>query len=161
MTGDSPTSQAGGELMGMKVISKRRFDVLAAYARGVNATLLSRELGWFEDPESGLIATIFMDTDGEYSAAMLAPDQTSRYRSIGHTGFYSTMREAVRGLVQLRARLLPNLDQARIQGDESSRKPVDFFAPHSRTRRPRTLHPSFEQLRDGGGWSAAKRSWST
>jgi hypothetical protein len=143
--------------MSMKVISKRRFDVLAAYARGVDATLLCRELAWFEDPDGGLIATIFVDTDGEYYATVLAPDQTSRCRSIGLTDFYPTVDEAVRGMMQLRARLLPDLDQARIQGDESNRKTVDFFAPAGRTRRPRNLHPSFEQLRDGGGWSAARR----
>ena len=141
----------------MHAISRRRFDVLASYARSVNAAFFCEELGWFEDAESGVIATLIIDTDGEYSAAVLAPDETSRYRSIAHTDCYPTPRDAVRGMDELVRDLLPNLDEVRIQGDDARRKPVDFFAPAFKTRRPRPLHPSFVQLRDGGGWAAAKR----
>ena len=136
----------------LSAISKLRFDVLASYARSPLLARVGTEIEWFEVKGTPVIGVLIFDTDGEYSAAVLAPDLAHRYRGVHHTGFHGTAQLAVADLAATVSELLPLLEQERVQGDEPS-KPVDFFTP---VRPLKPLHPSFVQLNQSPGWAAAR-----
>src|SRR6266540_271554 len=58
----------------MNDISKVRFDALASYARHPLASFLSVELRWLEFADERVLATLILDTDGEFSGVILAQD---------------------------------------------------------------------------------------
>lgn len=64
----------------MKVIAKVRFDALASYARDPRMPLFGAELAWFASDDERMLATLIVDTDGEFSAVLLARDLKERYR---------------------------------------------------------------------------------
>jgi hypothetical protein len=110
----------------MRQISKLRFDALAAYTRSPLATTLSRELAWFEWPESRLIAALLVDTDNEYSAVILAPDLNERFRWIGMTSFHSVPEQVLLELAGLAEGLARDHEEVRQQGDERP-KTIDLL----------------------------------
>lgn len=137
----------------MHEISKRRFDILAAYARsGPMATLMGRELAWFEsDPLLLAIATLMVDTDGEFVGVVLAPDRVGRYRAIHVTGFHERWQDSLFELQEFMERV-PQGQYMHAQGDESSAA-IDFFAHVTPERK---WHPTFRMLREGNAFSAAR-----
>lgn len=135
----------------ISTISKLRFDVLASYARSPLMATVGTEVEWFEAQGTPVIAVLIFDCDGEYSATVLAPDLAHRYRGVRHTGFHDSAQGAVADLADTIARLLPLLEDERVQGDEE--RPTDFFAPLVPAER---LHPSFVQLTQNRGWTAAR-----
>lgn len=112
----------------MKLIAKVRFDALASYARHPSAPLFGRELAWLASDDERVVATLIVDTDGEFSAHVLARDLKERYRWVDGTAFYPTPIEALAHLQQTVDELLPRLEEERSQGDEVG-GPVDFFTP--------------------------------
>jgi len=48
-------------------ISKVRFNALAAYARDPLVSLLAVELRWLEFADERVLATLILDSDGEFS----------------------------------------------------------------------------------------------
>jgi hypothetical protein len=136
----------------MNDISKVRFDALASYARDPVAPMVSTELRWLEFGDERVVAALLLDTDGEFSAVILARDLKERFRWVDMTAFFSSPDEALRALEQRVEELLPALDQEREQGDESG-PPVDFFTPVRTTER---LHPSFVRLATKEGYSPAR-----
>ena len=136
----------------MRLISKVRFDALAAYCRDPLVSMLAVELAWLASDDKRVLATLILDTDGQFSAQILAPDLKERYRWVSATGFFATPEEA---LFDLRAKvdeLLPGLEEERAQGDEVG-EAVDFFAPVHPTDR---LNPSFVTLTTTNGYSPAR-----
>lgn len=134
-------------------ITKHRFDVLASYARAPRSGALGVEVGWYEAIDAAVVATMILDTDGEYSSVLMAPDLALKYRWVGQTDFFDTPEAAVAALVRTVISLVPRLDLERVQGDEAAHGPVDFLRP---VRPADRLHPSFVQLIDGPGWAAAR-----
>ncbi|WP_169949242.1 hypothetical protein [Microbispora sp. H11081] len=137
----------------MRAISRARWDALAAYCRKPLARAFSQELAWFEAGDERILATLIIDTDDEFSGIILARDGLERFRSVGVTGYFDTPEQALADLNRRIMELLPNLDEQRIQGDESGRV-VDFFAPLvAKTK----LHPDFRRIATDGEFSAARR----
>jgi hypothetical protein len=136
----------------MRVISQARFDALAAYCRRPEVTAISRELAWFEEDGERIIATLIIDTDGEFSGIMLARDSVERFRWVGRTRYFDNPEEAIIELNSKMQALLINLEKERIQGDESGRA-VDFFTPIVLAGK---LHPNFKVLASGDEFSAAR-----
>ncbi|MGW0634119.1 hypothetical protein [Nocardia salmonicida] len=110
------------------------------------------EIAWFESPCGHIIATVVVDTDGQFSGVMLARDRLERFRYIAMTAFHYTPEEAVADLHQTMERILPELDQHRDQGDESG-QPVDFFVPLVAEDK---LHPNFRRIATERGYAAAR-----
>lgn len=136
----------------MHEINKRRFDILAAYARrGPMAPLMGRELAWFESDHSTAIATLMVDTDGEFVGVVLAPDLLERFRAIHVTGFHERWQDSVSEIHEFIERL-PRGEHKHAQGDESGAA-IDFFAPVTAESR---WHPTFRTLRAGHAFSAAR-----
>ena len=92
------------------------------------------ELAWLASDDEWVVATLIVDTDGEFSAQVLARDLKERYRWVAGTPFFSTPVEALAHLQETVDELLPKLDEERSQGDEVG-KPIDFFTP---------IHPTDE-----------------
>lgn len=136
----------------MHQISKLRFDALASYARHPAAGALATEIAWFEWAESGLIGTLQVDTDGEFSAVFMAPDLRERYRWVGMTEFYSEPINAVVQLTKMGGALAARIDEIRDQGDESG-EVVDFFASAVPADK---LHPDFERVATHAGYVPAR-----
>ncbi|WP_081481166.1 hypothetical protein [Saccharomonospora azurea] len=136
----------------MRAISQARFNALAAYCRKPLASVLTRELAWFEAGDERIIATLVVDTDGEYSGIILARDRVERFRSIGVTEYFDTPERALIDLNLKILALLPDLEERRIQGDESGQT-VDFFTPVVDTNK---LHPNFLRISSGDEFSAAR-----
>ncbi|MGB3763018.1 MAG: hypothetical protein WA966_07315 [Ornithinimicrobium sp.] len=136
----------------ISTISKLRFDVLASYARSPLMASVGVEVEWFEVEGTPIIGALILDRDGQYSAAVLAPDLAERYRGVRHTNFHGTPQEAVADLANTIAGVVPELESERVQGDEPL-APVDLFTP---VRSFERLHPSFVQLTQNAGWAAAR-----
>jgi hypothetical protein len=79
----------------MNDISKARFDALASYCRDPLAAVLATELRWLEFAKERVLATLLLDTDGEFSVIILARDLKERMiRALLHRSrlFGSSMR---------------------------------------------------------------------
>ncbi|WP_448620060.1 hypothetical protein [Geodermatophilus sp. URMC 65] len=111
-----------------------------------------QELAWFEDAGGNVLATLVLDTDGEYCAIILARDLMDRFRWVAATEFFETPEQALVDLFRRVTSLLPHLDEQRVHGDETG-KTVDFFTPVVRGAR---LHPHFRRLSSGDEFSAAR-----
>lgn len=136
----------------MRAISRARWDALAAYCRKPLASVLSQELAWFEADNERVVATLILDTDGEFSGIILARDRRERFRWVGATNYFNTPEQALAELHHRILDLLPNLEEHRIQGDESG-KVVDFFTPLVADAK---LHPNFRRIASGDGFSPAR-----
>jgi hypothetical protein len=131
-------------------ISKQRFDILAAYARGPLAPVMGREIAWFEVENGDMLGSLWIDTDGEFVGVALAPDLRDRYRAVHVTKFYDTWQAA---LAELRMHLSStHADGGYAQGDEVGR-PIDFFAPVAPEAK---LSSGFRLLLRGAAFSAAR-----
>ncbi|MDO9455234.1 hypothetical protein [Nocardioides sp.] len=137
--------------MNVSTISKLRFDVMASYARSPLMRSMGFEVEWFQVETTPVIASLIYDTDGLYSASVLAPDLVDRYRGVRHTDFHTTPQDAVTDLLRVFAEVVPQLEAERVQGDEP-RRPVDFFTP---VRPSDRLNHGFLQLTQNYGWTAA------
>lgn len=141
-----------GVSFNMQRISRGRFDVIAGYARKPQVTLLARELDWFELPSPHLLGAVVIDTDGEFSGIVFAPDMSERFRWVSQTSFWPTRAQAESELEQCIAAIARDYERVRAQGDEPP--PMSFFAPTAPEAR---LHPTFSALANGPIHSAAKR----
>jgi hypothetical protein len=111
-----------------------------------------QELGWFEAESESVVATLVVDTDGEFSGIILARDRLERFRWVGATGYFDTAEEALTDLHYKIQDLVPDLEERRDQGDESGLA-VDFFTPVVADAK---LHPNFRRLTSGDEFSAAR-----
>jgi hypothetical protein len=137
----------------MRAISRARWDALAVYCRDPRAMAFVRELAWFEAADERVLATLIVDTDGEFSGIILARDLRERFRAVGTTtGCFDTPEQALADLHRKILSLLPNLEEQRRQGDESG-KVIDFFAPLVDEEK---LHPHFRKVASGDEFSAAR-----
>lgn len=136
----------------MRAISRARWDAFAAYCRRPLAAVLTQELAWFEADGGQVLATLIVDTDGEFSGIVLARDGLERFRWVGATRYFDTPESALIDLNQKIQDLLKNLDEQRHQGDESGQA-VDFFKPIVDKRK---LHPHFSLLTSGERFTAAR-----
>lgn len=136
----------------MRLISKVRFDAIASYTREPGAPLWAMELAWLATEDERVLATLILDTDGQFSAQVLAPDLKERYRWVSATAFYATPIEALAHLQLLVNDLLVRLASERSQGDEVG-KPVDFFTP---VHEPEKLNPDFIGLATAEGYAPAR-----
>jgi hypothetical protein len=84
-----------------------------------------RELAWFEAGDERVLATLIVDTDGEFSGIILARDLLERFRWVGATNYFDTPEQALTDLHREILSMLPNLGEQRRQGDESG-KVIDF-----------------------------------
>lgn len=110
------------------------------------------ELAWFETRDSRVLATLVIDTDGEYSSVILARDGLERFRAIAAT-YPSESSGAALAMLKLKLEeLLPQLDHLRIQGDEVG-KSIDFFGPRVREEK---LHNNYRRLASGDDFAAAR-----
>lgn len=134
-------------------ISRARFDAFVGFCRSPLVRALAREFAWFETSDSELFAALVHDSDDQFSGILFARDLSGRFRWVDQTTYFDAAPHAQIALQQLLARVLPELAQVRIQGDESG-KPVDFFATVARESR---LHPRFRMLADDGNHAAAKQ----
>lgn len=135
----------------MRKISRARFDAIAGYARLPEARLDAHELRWFESESGSVLATTIVDQDHEYSGVLFAPDLAGRFRWVSQTPYCDTLEAAVDALEPLATSVEEDLDQQRVQGDESD--PVDFFAP---VIPPVRQHENFTRLTSGAHNTAAK-----
>jgi hypothetical protein len=137
----------------MRAISRARFDALAGYCRKPALAALTRELAWFGAENERILATLIIDTDGEFSGIILARDLLERFRWVGSTtDYFKTPEEALVDLNREVLKLLPDLEVRRDQGDETGRA-VDFFTPVVDNAK---LHPNFRKLAAGDEFSAAR-----
>lgn len=136
----------------MRSISRNRFNILAGYARLPSVTRLAREIGWFEVESPHIVGTVILDTDGEFSGILLAPDFSGRFRWVSQTGFVPTRAHAESALEEQFNVIARDYDRIRIQGDE--RAPMDFFAPVKPASR---LHPTFSTLASNPNYAAARK----
>jgi hypothetical protein len=133
-------------------ISQVRFEALASYARHPAAQVFATEVRWLADDPGAVLAVILLDTDGEYSAQLLARDLNERFRSVGGTGFFDKVGDAVDAAEHVAEEIVANLADRRIQGDEQGAV-VDFFSP---TRRRSKLNPAFLHLMESEAYSPAR-----
>jgi hypothetical protein len=136
----------------MNEISKVRFDALASYCRGPALVFVARELRWFATPDDSILATLLLDTDGKFSAVILARDLNERYRWISMTDYFDRPDDSLLDLERRVEGLLPSLEERREQGDEVG-KAVDFLSP---VRPIEKLNPSFVRLVTEEGYSPAR-----
>src|SRR4051812_34820705 len=100
----------------VRAISRARWDALAAYCRKPLARALSHELAWFEAEGERVLATLIVDTDGEFSGIILARDRLERFRWVGATDYFDTPEQALAALHRKILEILSDLDEQRIQG---------------------------------------------
>lgn len=136
----------------MRSISQARWNALAGYCRHPQAALLLQELAWFESRCGRVIASVVVDTDGQYSAVMLARDLRERFRFVALTDFHDRPEDALVDLHDRTNRLLPVVEEQREQGDEAG-PPVDFFEPVVAENK---LHSSFRTISSGNAYRAAR-----
>jgi hypothetical protein len=136
----------------MRAISRARWEALAAYCRRPLASVLMQELAWFEAENERVLATLVIDTDNEFSGIILARDSMERFRWVGATGYFDAPEHALVDLHYKILELLPNLEEHRIQGDETGRS-IDFFTPLAAEEK---LHPHFREIAAGDKFSPAR-----
>jgi len=89
----------------MKLISQRRFNALAGYAKLPETVLFMQELSWFEEGGETLLGMVGLDiADNDYSAAVFGRDARGRFRFVHGLVSMSTQAEAT---LWLRDRLVP------------------------------------------------------
>lgn len=136
----------------MKEISRTRFDAFAAHARSPLASLISREVEWFESLSGSVFATLIIDPDGEFSGYVFAPDADEKFRCVEQTGFSTDRMEIRKDIATKIEEVEANFARKRVQGDET-KKLVDFFTPIVKSKR---LHKDFNLLIGNAGFAAAK-----
>jgi hypothetical protein len=136
----------------MHQITRKRFDIIAGYARNPNIAKLAREIGWFEVDSPHLVGIVVIDTDGEFSGIVLAPDFSGRFRWVDQTHFLPTRAHAESELEQHLASVGRDYDRIRKQGDEPA--PMDFFTPLGPAER---LNTTFSVLATSPSYSAAHK----
>lgn len=138
--------------MAMREISRIRWNALTSHSRHPAAALIIKELAWFESDDGRVLATLVVDADREFYALILARDGLERFRKIDMSGPHNSPRLAIAGLDSKLLEVLPNLEELRIQGDESG-KSVDFFTPLAPEEK---LASNFRRLASGDDFSAAR-----
>jgi hypothetical protein len=133
-------------------ISRQRWNALASYCREPQAQLYFEELVSFESNDGQALATVVVDAERDYFVAIFARDGLERFRPVDFDGPHGSLEQAVAKLDARFQELLPNLNELRIQGDESG-KAVDFFAPRVPDEK---LHPRFRRLAKDAAFSAAR-----
>lgn len=136
----------------LHAISRIRFDALASYARHQASRLLATEIGWLSDDLERVLVVVLLDSDIEYSCAILARDLKERYRWVAGTEYFTTPAAARAAAEHGVADVLAELDERRAQGDEVG-VAVDFFSP---VRERSKLNPAFIHLAESRGYSPAR-----
>jgi hypothetical protein len=139
--------------MGVRKISRQRFDALAGYCRDPRAEVFAEEVGWFEYGEAQALGLLLLDrTDGDYGGLVLQRDRKGRFRAGGGSGpFRESARHAA---IALRCAI----ETVALAGNEGEQDdevgaPIDFFAPRVAAQR---FHPSFRNLLELETWSPAR-----
>lgn len=113
----------------MKEISKVRFDALAGYARQPTAYLWGEEVRWLQAAGEALLIVVIRDfEDDDFSGMFFARDLKERFRWLEMTAWVQTADEAVAIATESVGRILGELEQERVQGDEKG-TPIEFFQP--------------------------------
>lgn len=139
--------------MGVRRITRLRFDALAGYCRDPRSEVYAEEVGWFEYGDARALGLLLLDrTDGDYGGLVLQRDRKGRFRAAGGSGpFHTSSRHAAAALRRaIEAAALSEDDGW--QGDEAG-APVDFFAPRVP---PGRFHPGFRSLLELETWSPAR-----
>jgi hypothetical protein len=128
----------------MKLITERRFNALAGYAKLPESVLFIKELSWFEEGDETLLGMVGLDTiDNDYSAAVFGRDARGCFRYVNGLVSMSTQAEATLWLRDRLAELVLEPPESHYQGDEVGQA-VDFFRPIIDEARRAV---AFEQLR--------------
>jgi hypothetical protein len=122
------------------------------HAGPLGRSCFGSEIAWLVFDDERVLATLILDTDGEFLAVVFARDFKEGYRSTGTTESFSNPVEALVRLQPTADALLRRLDEEPSQGDEVG-KPVDFFAP---VYPPSKLSPDFLALMTSEGYSPAR-----
>lgn len=139
--------------MTMRAISQERFDALSIYCRAPLAEALMQQLAWYEAANESILATLIVDTDGEFSGIILARDLMERFRWVNATEFFDSPEQAITALHYKVIEVAADLERQSKQGDEAG-KVVDFFVPIVGQEK---LHPNFLRLASSEGFSAARK----
>lgn len=140
-------------MMGMRRISRLRFDALGGYARAPLAVLTGEEVGWFEYGDAAALGLVLMDRqDRDFAGLVFQRDRKLRFRGSGMTtAFHPTSRRAEVDLRRALERVVLDGDDGE-QGDETG-APVDFFAPIVARER---FDDGFRSLLEEEVWSPAR-----
>jgi hypothetical protein len=139
--------------MGMRKISRLRFDALAGYCRDPRAAIYGEEVGWFEYGDARALGLLLQDrTDQNYGGLVLQRDQKRRFRGVGMTSPFHLTRHRAEVDLRRAVEKAALSDDDGTQGDEEG-QPVDFFAPRVA---PERFDAGFRSLLEMEKWSCAR-----
>ena len=137
----------------MRRLSKIRFDALAGYARQPLALLMAQELGWFEQGNERLLATLIRDQeDSDYAAIIMGRDRKGRFRCVKTTHFNASRRHAEVTMRREMEAIAHQEDAEYYQGDEKGSR-LDFFQTVVPIER---LNSDFAKVAQQEGFSSAR-----
>lgn len=143
--------------IGVKEISKARFDCLAGYARSPYIVLLVEELTWMATDDERVVALLTRDREDEdFGWVAMGRDERLRYRAVEVQASLPTRQDAEASLRQALDRLAAAPDAEFYQGDADG-APVDFFTPVVEADR---LHPTFKILTEAERYAPAREAIS-
>jgi ribosomal protein L30 len=137
----------------IKPLTRRRFEVLAGYARKPELVFYAEEIEWYATRDERLIGMLLRDrSDDDFVLAILARDERLRFRCIYNDASLPTIDAARDELFVRMKDQAEKPDKAHYQGDASGR-PMDFFTPVVPRDR---LNPSFQILSSAARYSPAR-----
>lgn len=139
--------------MGMRKISRLRFDALAGYCRDPRSAIYGEEVGWFEYGDARALGLLLLDwTDQDYGGLVLQRDRKRRFRGTGMTGPFHLTRHRAEVDLRRAVEKAALSDDDGTQGDEAG-QPVDFFTPRVA---PERFDVGFRSLLELETWSSAR-----
>lgn len=140
----------------MNTLSEVRFDALPGYSRSPYISLSARELGWFQEADTRVLAVVSLHVvDRDYVWTVLAHHAINRYRAVDLRRDIPTPTQAKGQLAQALTDHALRPVENHHQGDEV-RPLVDLFAPAVPDSRQ---DKNFKVLLDDGHSPAREREF--
>lgn len=137
----------------MKPVSRARFDIFAVDARHSIVPNLGAEIGWFEEVDSHISATLFLDKNDKFFTVIFMPDPTGEFRPIGKSLSHSSPASAIVDLYKKTRNIAPLRRVSQKEFDEQ-KTGTGIFSPVAEGER---LNPNFSRLLDRPDHEPARR----
>jgi len=136
----------------VRALSKPRFEALL-YRRDPLVELVFEELERWSNADETVIATLGLDRiDHDFSWAILGRDETGVFRAFDTNASVPTLDEA-RALLHTRIEAISATNAKEFPQGDNDRRKQEILVPCVASKK---LHPNFQTLLDGPGYSAAR-----
>lgn len=140
------------DIVKIKAIDEKRFNVYAAYSRSSIAAYFTKEVAWYANGDDSILGVVLFDlTDEDFASIMLVRDKSRKFRAFDFEANFPTAEEATTWLHNTMKWHTGIGMMVFTQGDAS--KQIDLFKPLVQVE---NQHPYFVRLNRDTAYIPAK-----